>query len=180
MATNDLFRTIRFVALIPLTAALLFYGLLALGTVPAPNGRNAELVTGRVMQISAPHADYGGLSIVLEGGRYFYVNRADEVDHFAWEAFLSEVRPGDEVTLTAVSTVAKRWFGVTRSISPVAGVATADKVYMDSAVASRTWTAQAEFAKTAAILGAVWLALLLAGFFIGGRNKNDQLQLDTA
>lgn len=172
MSTIKILKWACNILLIPATLFLLFHGLLALGTVPAPNARNSETVTGVLAEASIPHPKSGDMAIVLTTGRRFYVNRANESDSFEWQAFLNEVEPGDEVTLTAVSTVAKRLFNFTGNVSPVAGVKTAEKVYMDPDVASRTWFSQALFSTIALYGLGAWLSILVAGFCI----RNPKIQ----
>lgn len=179
MSALNILKWARLIALVPATLILLFFGLLALGTVPAPNDRNSETVTGKLVEASMPHPDFGDMSIVLDSGRRFYVNRANEVDHFAWEAFLQEVQPGDEVTLTTVNTLAKRLFGFTSNVSPLAGVETTNKIYMDPAVAARTWLSQAMFATMAIYAAGGWLALVLAGLFLRNSKIQNHLQPNT-
>lgn len=83
------------------TAALMFF-CFSLMIVPVPNSRTATHLTGTVACISRPHPTNGDMTIVLEDGRKFYVNHADEVEYFAWERLLREVRAGETIHLTAV------------------------------------------------------------------------------
>lgn len=141
--------------------AVFFFGLLALGTVPAPSARTATIVTGKLVRVTAPYPEYGDMSIILDGDRTFYINRANELDYFDWRGFLSDVQPGDEVTLTAVDTLAKRLIGFGGSIKPVAGVYTAEKIYMDPAISADRWVYQARFMANSIIAAGFLLLLLL-------------------
>lgn len=153
-----------------------FFALLAIGTVPAPNERNTEVVSGRLTSISAPHPEYGDMGIVIEGG-YYYVNRANEVDYFEWEGLLAEVLPGDEIEVTVVRPLLWRWVNPTGGVNqgPLAGVRTTDKIYMDPTVAAQTWTAQAKFQRN------FWVSLGLVGGVLVisrlvGKRKNSSNQ----
>lgn len=180
MSSLKILKWARWAGIAVTSIALLFHGLLAIGTVPAPNARNSEEVTGKLLSASLPHPDFGDMSIILDNGRRFYVNRANEVDHFAWEEFLAETQPGDEVTLTTVNTLAKRWVGIGGSVSPLAGIQTPEKVYMDPAVAARTWLSQAMFSTLAFYIGGVWLAFIASGYFLNNPKYRDQIQPKTA
>jgi hypothetical protein len=145
--------------------ATLMFGLLALFTVPSPSANTAFGVSGILVSISPPHPEYGDISIVLDGGRYYYINRANEIAGFDWEKMLSEVRPGDRVYLTAVTPLAWRWMGdVQQGSGPVAGIRTDDTVYLDAAIAAGSWTAQKQFSGIAIISLFVLIACVLPEF----------------
>lgn len=180
MSPLEILKWARWIGIAFVSLPLLMFGLLAIGTVPAPNARNSEKITGKLASASMPHPEFGDMSIVLDSGQRFYVNRANEVDHFAWEAFLAEIQPGDEVTLTTVKTLAKRWGIFGTAVSPLAGVETAEKVYMDPAVAARTWLSQAMFATIAMYVGTFWLALIASGYFLNHPKIQKQIQPNTA
>ncbi|MDJ0752291.1 MAG: hypothetical protein QNJ45_02150 [Ardenticatenaceae bacterium] len=141
--------------------AVFFFGLLALGTVPAPSTRTATVVTGELVRATEPHPDYGDMSIILDGGRIFYVNRANELDYFDWRGFLNDVQPGEQVTLTAVDTLARRLVGFGGEVRPVAGVQTVEKIYMDPAVSADRWVYQGRFMANSIIAVGILLLLLL-------------------
>lgn len=154
-------RLLRWLLITWSSLAFLGYSVLALGTVPAPSAETAIEVSGHVALITAPHPEYGDLHIFLEDGRQFYVNRASELSYFDWEGFLTEVQPGDEVRLTAVSTLADRWFSLGGALLPVAGVETATKTYMDPAISAKDWTYQADFMRYALLAGSLLFAVVL-------------------
>ncbi|HSL43153.1 MAG TPA: hypothetical protein VK897_06955 [Anaerolineales bacterium] len=122
------------------TAAMLFF-CFSLVIVPAPNAKTATQVTGTVACINPPHPTLGDMTILLEDGRQFYVNRANEVEYFAWERLLNEVEPGDTIQLTAVQTWGERWIEPGRGggYTPLAGVRTDNVIYMDERISARTW-----------------------------------------
>lgn len=115
---------------------------LSLMIVPAPSARTATQITGTVASISRPHATGGDMTILLQDGRKFYVNRANEIDHFDWERMLREVKPGDTIRLTAVQAFA--WRGVEPGrgggYTPLAGIRTESVLYLDEQIAARTWS----------------------------------------
>jgi hypothetical protein len=126
------------------------FGLLSLFVVPAPGARTAVEVSGTLVSVSQPQLGYGDMGIVLEDGRRYYVNRADEVEYFAWEEMLADVRAGDTIYLTVVPPLAWRLMGVEPGRPlPVAGIRTAREVYMDPAISAETWTAQTVFSRMA-------------------------------
>jgi hypothetical protein len=152
---------IRIITLILGLMAVLIFGVLTLFTVPRPSDRTAMEVTGMVTSIATPHPDYGDLNLVLAGDRKFYVNRANELNYFAWEQFLFEVHPGDTVHLMVVPSWISRYFDSGSTAQPVAGVWTAGKMYMDPAVSAATWAAQGNFQSlTYLALGICILCLL--------------------
>lgn len=159
MSVSKIFKSARLIALIPATLILLFFGILTLGAVPAPNTHNSEVVTDKMANASRPSPINGDMMIVLESGHRFYVNRANEDDQFAWETFLEEVQPGDEVTITAVKSLAQRLFDFTSNVSPVAGIETTNKIYMDPAVWGRKQQSQELFATLAICATGGWLVL---------------------
>lgn len=140
----------RFRHTIGILAALaaLTCGILVLFVVPAPTDRTAVQVSGIVVSLSRPQTKYGDMGIVLDNERSFYVNRADEVDYFAWEQMLSDVQPGDRLYLTAVPPFAWRLMGTEGAKHlPVAGIRTERVVYMDPAISADLWTAQERFCR---------------------------------
>lgn len=140
------------IGVLAVLAGLLF-GTLSLFVVPAPSARTAVEVSGTLVSVSQPHPEYGDMEIVLDGGRSYYVNRANEVAYFAWQQMLSEVQPGDRVYLTIVRPLAWLLMGDENANHlPVAGVRTMQVVYMDPAIPADTWTAQAVFSWLAGIL----------------------------
>jgi hypothetical protein len=142
--------------------ASLVFGLLSLFTVPSPSANTAVDVSGVVVSISRPHPEYGDISIVLDNGRYYYINRANEITGFDWEKMLSEVGPGDTVYLTAVTPLAWRLVGnVQQGSGPVAGVRTDDTVYLDAAIAVDSWAAQKQFSGIAIISLLVLITCIL-------------------
>jgi HAAS len=122
------------------TAALLFF-CFSLMIVPVPNSKTAAQITGTVACISRPHPTNGDITIALEDGRKFYVNRADEVEYFAWERLLREVRAGDTIHLTAVQPLGERWIepGRAGGYTPLAGIRTSSVIYMDERISAHTW-----------------------------------------
>jgi hypothetical protein len=166
-------------AVLLLSAGLVVSVLLVLFVVPAPNPQTAVEVTGRLNRINPPHPHYGDLAINLVDGRHYYVNRADEVPYFEWQRLLEEVRPGDSVTLTVVQPLAWRLFGSGENPvkGPVAGVRSGSTVYMDPAIAARTWKAQSAAVRNTLLLIGL-LALLNIISRLSGRLKSSlQTQL---
>jgi hypothetical protein len=152
---------------IGLLAALvgLIFVLLSLFVVPVPGASNSVEVSGALVSLSHPHPKYGDMGIVLDGGRSYHVNRADQVEYFAWQQMLSEVHPGDRVYLTVVTPLAWRLVGDgSPQHLPVAGIRTASAVYMDPAISADTWTAQAVFSNVAIISLLILVICLLPGF----------------
>jgi hypothetical protein len=128
------------------------FGGLSLFVVPSPNASTAVEVSGALVSLSCPHPEYGDMGIVLDGGQSYYVNRADQIEYFAWERMLSDVRRGDTVYLTVVTPLAWRLMGGGDvQPLPVAGVRTYSTVYMDPAISADTWTAQATFQRVAGL-----------------------------
>jgi len=124
----------------------LMFGLLAFFVVPAPNNRTAKEVTGVLVSMSQPHPKYGDITIALDNGKRYYINRATEVAHLDWEVMIAEVRPGDEVTLTTVTPLAWRMLSdEAKAIRPIAGLRTTDKIYLDSEIAATTWNSQGKY-----------------------------------
>ena len=150
-------------AILLLAAGIVASTLLALFVVPAPGPRTGTEVTGRLNRINPPHAQYGDLAINLADGRSFYVNRAEEVPEFEWQRLLDEVRPGDVVTLTVVRPLAWRLFGAggEPGSGPVAGVRSGSTIYMDPAIAARTWTAQSTAVRNTLLLIGLLAALIV-------------------
>jgi hypothetical protein len=142
--------------------AMLGNGLLALFVVPAPNANTVVAVSGHLKRFTPPHPEYGDLVITLEDGRSYYVNRADEVNYFAWERLLEEVTPGDVITLTVVRPLAWRLLGNSSAPrrGPVAGVQTDSRIYMDPAVSAATWTSQLTAVRNTYLLLALLVVLL--------------------
>ncbi len=136
---------IRYLALGFLVLAGLFFGLLAAFTVPAPNARTAVEIVGTVTAITPPQAEFGDLAIMLDGNRHFYVNRATELDYFAWEQLLAEVHPGDRLHLTTVKPFIFRFLGSAADPQPVVGVWTVEKIYLNPEISAEAWTAQRTF-----------------------------------
>jgi len=122
------------------TAALLFF-CFSLMIVPVPNSKTATQITGTVACISRPHPTNGDMTIVLEDGRKFYVNHAEEVEYFAWERLLREVRVGDRIQLTAVQRWGERWTepGRAGGYTPLAGIRTSSVIYMNDRISANTW-----------------------------------------
>lgn len=145
-------------AVLLLSVTFVLLGALALFVVPAPGPLTAVEVTGRVERLGPPNPEGGDLGIVLEGEGYFYVNRAAEVEAFAWERLLAEVGPGDTLTLTEVPTWASRIGLEVGGGGPLAGVRRGETIYLDPAVAAATWVWQGRFAWGTLATG---LALLL-------------------
>lgn len=142
------------------TLATLAFLLCALGTlmvVPAPSPETAVEVSGKLAWFSRPHDSDGDLSIALDDGRRYYVNRAYEVAYFQWQRLLAEVRPGDTLHLTAVRPLAWRLSGAQFGYTPLAGVRSDTTVYMDPAIPAAEWTGQRDIRNlmlgTLAVLG---------------------------
>jgi hypothetical protein len=131
----------------------LLFGLTSFFMVPAPSPETATLITGTVSSISRPHPEYGDLSIRLRDGRNFYVNRANENELFAWEELLKEVKAGDTIHITAIDTWLTRdeMLGRGRAYSPVAGVRTDSKVYLDPDEMAEEWGAAPNMPLTIAL-----------------------------
>jgi hypothetical protein len=147
------------------TVALVF-GLLAIFVVPAPSNRTATEVSGILISMSRPHPDYGDIGIVMDNGQRYYINRADEVAHLNWERLLAEVKPGDQVHLTVVTPIF--WHKLaedTKTSRPVAGLRTADTVYMDPDIAAKTWVAQGHFSVIALLSSSVLLICMMPNIF---------------
>ena len=141
----------RAVGFLAMFVALIF-GALSLFVVPAPDANTAVEVRGTVVALSAPHPEYGDIGIVLDQGRSYYVNRVDEVEYFAWEQMISDVHVGDTVYLTVVTPIISRLMDAgDRQHLPVAGIRTANKVYMDPAISADKWTAQGTFKSVAGL-----------------------------
>ncbi len=158
-------RIVRFLVVGLAVLVTLMFGLLALFVVPSPNNQTAIEVAGVVKSISQPHPDYGDIGIVLENGNSFYINRANEVANLDWEKMLAEVQPGDKLYLTAVRPLIWRLLDRDMSMNlPVAGVRTDETVYMDTAVASTTWTSQSQYSRMAVISLLILLIFLLPDF----------------
>jgi hypothetical protein len=122
------------------TAALMFF-CFSLMIVPMPNSKTATQITGTVACINRPHPTTGDMTIVLEDGRRFYVNHADEVEYFAWERLLREVTAGNTIHLTAVQPLGERWIepGRAGGYTPLAGIRTSSAIYMDERISAHTW-----------------------------------------
>jgi hypothetical protein len=130
----------------------LMFGALSLFVVPAPDANTAVEVSGTLVSLSPPHPEYGDFGIVLDRGRSYYVNRADQVEYFAWEQMLSDVHVGDTVYLTVVTPLITRLMGDRdRQHLPVAGIRTASEVYMDPAISADIWTARSTFQSVASL-----------------------------
>lgn len=123
------------------TLTFLLFGLGTLMVVPPPSDTTAVEVSGRLTRLGRPHPELGDLSIHLDGGRSYYVNRANEVEYFDWQRMHREVEVGDKVYLTVVRPLAWRiGSGSTPpSNGPVAGVRTDTTIYMDSSISAATW-----------------------------------------
>jgi hypothetical protein len=146
--------------------ATLMFGILAFFVVPAPDNRTATEVTGILASMSRPHPEYGDISIVLDNGERYYINRANEIAYLDWEAMLAEVQPGDEVTLIAVKPLVWRILpDEARSIQPIAGLRTQDKVYMNAEIAATTWDSQGRFNVIAIFSFIAFIVCLLPDLF---------------
>ena len=157
------------------TICLMFL-FLCLMAVPAPNPDTATPITGTVARITEPHPDYGDMSIILQDGRRFYVNRANEVEYFAWKRLLDEVRAGDRIHLTAVEPLAWRLWspqdpGRSSAFTPVAGVRTSTVVYMDERISARTWSTVTEAQQMALIAFAIVCLCFVPEMFRGLRRR---------
>lgn len=158
-------RIVRFLVVGLAILVTLMFGLLALFVVPAPTSQTAVEVSGILKSMSVPHPDYGDIGIVLENGDSFYINRANEVANLDWQKMLAEVQPGDKLYLTAVRPLIWRLLDRDMSMNlPVAGVRTDETVYMDTAVASTTWTSQNQYSRMAVISLLILLIFLLPDF----------------
>lgn len=144
------------------TLAFLMYALVALMVVPAPSAETAVEVSGKLAWFSRPHDSDGDLSIALDSGRSYYVNRVYEVEYFQWQRMLEEVRPGDTLHLTVVRPLAWRLGQQTvyPKHGPVAGVRSDTTVYMDPAIPAVQWTAQRD------MLGLMLGALAVLGLCV--------------
>jgi len=84
------------------------------------------------------------MSIILEDGRSFYINRVNERGDFDWQQLRREVGRGDQITLTAVEPFARLFNplskepGRNRTSTPLAGVRSGDTVYLNDAMAATT------------------------------------------
>jgi hypothetical protein len=144
----------------------LMFGILAFFVVPAPDDQTATEITGTLVSMSQPHPEYGDITIVLNNGKSYYINRANQVSHLDWRTMLAEVQPGYEVTLTAVTPLAWRMLpDKARTIQPVAGLRTADKVYMDPEIAAATWKVQGKFSLLAVFSLIALIICLLPDLF---------------
>ena len=144
----------------------LMFGVLAFFVVPAPNNHTATEITGTLVSISQPHPEYGDITIILDNGNRYYINRANEVVHLDWETMLAEVQPGDEVILTTVTPLAWRVLSdEAKTIQPLAGLRTTDKVYMDAEIAATTWNSQGKFGTIAIFSLIAFIVCLLPDFF---------------
>lgn len=151
--------------------ALLFFGVLSLMIVPAPNADTAFAVSGTVKLISDPHPAYGDMTITFTDGRRYYVNRANELTYFAWEQLLQDVQVGDTLYLTVVKP--KAWQLVTGDEppmrGPVAGVWTDSTVYLDTGIPAETWRSQATAVRSTIIVFVIFIILLLMPLLIQAR-----------
>ncbi len=145
------------------------FGALMFMTVPAPNKDNSVTVTGSVTHLSQPHPEYGDLTIILDQGREYYVNRANEVAYFNWQQLLEEVRPGDTLYLTVVRPLAWRLFSRAKAPTsgPVAGIRSTTTTYMNPAISAATWTSQKTFANVT--MGTLVAVLFFLGLEIRRR-----------
>lgn len=138
------------------------FGILSLFVVPAPNIRSVTEISGNLISISKPNAEYGDIGIVLDNGQRYYINRANEIAQLDWKKMLAEVHPGDKIHLTVVTPLIWRMLpdGMKTDL-PVAGVRTNDTIYMDPVISATTWTAQAKFAGIAVFSFAVFVICFL-------------------
>lgn len=144
----------------------LMFGVLVFFVVPAPNNQTAMEITGALVSMSQPHPEHGDITIILDNGKRYYINRANEVAHLDWEAMLAEVQPGDEVTLTVVTPLAWRLVSdEAKTIQPIAGLRTADKIYLDSEITATTWNSQEKFSMIAIFSLIALIVCLLPDFF---------------
>ena len=146
--------------------AALIFGLLFFFVVPAPSKRTAIEVSGILVSMSRPHPDDGDIGIVLDNGQRYYINRVDEISYLDWEKMLAEVQPGMEIHLTVVKPLAWRLLAKDTTTSlPVAGLRTADTVYMDTGIAAVTWDSQSKYCVIAITSFIVCLICLLPDLF---------------
>ena len=132
--------------------------------MPPPRPDTAVEISGRLVYLSPPHADYGDMSVVLDRGRHYYINRANEIDYLDWRQMLAELRPGTSVQLTVVRTLSSR---LTQGASvprngPPAGLRTAERDYMDTAISAASWTTSEYTMFQSALLALAVSALCLS------------------
>ena len=165
------FVYLALLVLVALTA--LFFGFLALMIVPAPTANSAFVVSGQLASWGQPSAEGADLQIVLQDGRNFYVNRANEISHFNWQQMQKDVQVGDTIHLTVVKPLA--WQLTTGTAEPqrgpVAGITTDDTVYLDATIAAQTWTAQMGAVQNTLISFTVFMILLLGAMFFKGYGR---------
>ena len=156
--------------------AALFFFTLSIFTVPAPDSSNAYTVVGKLVKISLPHPQYQDISIHLDNGGFYYVNRATEVADLDLERLFEEVKPGDTLILTVVEPLFWRWFGIDhrKTPAPVAGIQTSEMVYMDSRTSAETWRSQAVFSRNPLIALGVFVVLASLEFTL--RRRPSRLQ----
>jgi hypothetical protein len=161
-------RNILVAAILIVALTALFSALLALFVVPAPSPETAVEVSGYTQHLSHPHPEYGDLSIILQDGRRYYVNRANEIPYFAWQRLLAEVQRGDIVTLTVVRPLAWRLLDGAGIVTPgpVAGVRTNERIYMDPQIPSTTWSAQQMATRWTFFFAGLFVAMLVARRFL--------------
>ena len=138
------------------------FGILSLFVVPVPNIRSVTEISGNLISISKPNAEYGDIGIVLDNGQRYYINRANEIAQLDWKKMLAEVHPGDKIHLTVVTPLIWRMLpdGMKTNL-PVAGIRTNDTVYMDPVIPAATWTAQNKFAGVAVFSFVVFVICFL-------------------
>jgi hypothetical protein len=127
-------------------------GTLALFLVPAPSANSSFEASGSLKSVSRPLAPHDDMGIVLECGRSYYVNRAIQVEHFAWQDLLKDAKPGDQIHLTVAVPLVWRMLGhKNTTLLPVVGIQTEERLYMDPSVSAERWSAQAAFGRVAAV-----------------------------
>ena len=62
--------------------------------VPAPRADYAKEVSGTVNSIRQPYHESSDLTIILDDGQSYYINRASGTDNLVWEQRLAQVEPG--------------------------------------------------------------------------------------
>ena len=151
--------------------AVLFFFTLSVFTVPAPDSKTAYSVTGKLVKFSQPQ--YHDLSIHLDNGGFYYVNRANEVTDLDLERLFEDIKPGDTLILTVVEPLFWRWFGINNPSvpAPVAGIQTSEMVYMDSRISAETWRSQDLFSRNALIGLGVLVVLASVEFFFRRRSS---------
>lgn len=145
--------------------------LVALFAVPAATPNNVSEIEG-IFQRTFVGGDQDVVIELQDSTRRFYINRGfDDHPHFAAAAFEAEVSAGDVVILTAYN----RWLAeegeAQRAATPLAGIRTPEKVYLDSA-----WMAESDVVSNGWLVGLAMYALLFLLLLPNIRQRNVERQ----